>query len=114
VRLLLDTHALLWWFADDDRLGQTARTAIADPQNDVFVSIVRADIAELGEAISRQGFATLNIRQAHLMTLASLPMHHRDPFDHLLIAQAIAEDAVLVSDDRYTHFYPVSFLACSG
>ena len=127
MRLLLDTHALLWWLADDDRLGPQARELIEDPGNDVLVSVVslweivvklrvgklEADIKELVEAVGREGFACLDISTAHLPTLAELPMHHRDPFDHLLIAQAIAEDMVFLSEDRNTARYQVRFVTCS-
>jgi PIN domain nuclease of toxin-antitoxin system len=55
----------------------------------------------------------LTIEPAHLAALAQLPMHHRDPFDHLLIAQAIVEKAVLLSEDRHTLRYPVRYVTCS-
>lgn len=127
MRLLLDTHALLWWLADDGQLGARAREPIADPGNDVLVSIaslweilvkrrvgkLEADIGEIADAIGRDGFTLLGIGIAHLRTLAGLPMHHRDPFDHLLIAQAIAEDAAFVSADRHAALYPVQVIPCA-
>ncbi len=127
MRLLLDTHALLWWLADDDQLGPQARGLIEDPVNDILVSVVslweivvkvrigklEADIGEVVDAIPREGFALLDISTAHLLTLARLPMHHRDPFDHLLIAQAIEEDATLISEDRNANRYPVRLVTCS-
>lgn len=127
MKLLLDTHALLWWLADDDRLGPEARELIADPGNDVLVSIaslweiivkrrvgkLEADITEILDAIERQGFTRLGIDAAHLLALEGLPMLHRDPFDHLLIAQAIAEEASFLSEDRHAHRYPVRVVACS-
>ncbi len=64
-------------------------------------------------SIDRDGFTLLNVATSHLLTLAGLPMHHRDPFDHLLIAQAIAEDALFVSQDRRTPGYPVRHVTCS-
>jgi len=126
--LLLDTHALLWWLEDDDQLGREARELIADPANDVLVSVVslweavvklrvgklQADIAAIADAIHREGFVWLDIAIPHLAALASLPMHHRDPFDHLLIAQAIAEGASFVSDDRKVRRYAVRLVTCSG
>jgi PIN domain nuclease of toxin-antitoxin system len=104
MKVLLDTHALLWWLADDDRLGPRARALIADPGNDILVSAallweivvkrrvgkLEAEIGEVVAACERDGFFLLPIALAHLQTLAALPVHHRDPFDHLLIAQAIA------------------------
>ena len=127
MRLLLDTHALLWWLADDRQLGPKARKLIEDPGNDVLVSVVslweivvkvrvgklEAEITDVTDAVSREGFLLLDIRPTHLRTLARLPMHHRDPFDHLLIAQAIGESAIFVSDDRHTSRYPVGLIACA-
>lgn len=127
MRLLLDTHALLWWLADDDRLGLQARELIEDPGNDVLVSVVslweavvkarvgklKADVSEIADGVQREGFALLNIERMHLLTLAGLPLHHRDPFDHLLIAQAIAEDATFISEDRNARNYPVRSTRCS-
>jgi len=129
VKLLLDTHALLWWLNDDRQLGQVARDLIADPGNDVLVSVVslwevvvkvrigklEADIAEVSEAVERDGFTPLGIGAAHLVTLGGLPLHpdHRDPFDHLLIAQAITEGATFMSEDRNASRYPVRFTTCS-
>lgn len=129
MRLLLDTHALLWWLGDDDALGRQARALIADPGNAVLVSAASlweivakvrvgkldADIAEIADAIERDGFTWLNIRPTHLAVLAGLPMHpeHRDPFDYMLIAQAIAEDATFVSEDRNVPRYPARSVPCS-
>ena len=127
MRLLLDTHALFWWLADDDRLGQRARTLIEDPGNDIIVSVtsfweivvkvrvgrLKADIEEIAAAVEREGFALLDLTTAHLVTLTGLPVYHRDPFDHLLIAQAIAESAIFVSEDRNTSKYPVQVISCS-
>ncbi len=128
MRLLLDTHALLWWLADDDQLGPQARELIEDPGNDVLISVVslwetvvkarvgklEADIGEISDAVQREGFVLLNIGATHLLALSRLPMHHRDPFDHLLIAQAIAEDATFISEDRNTSRYPVRSVTCSS
>lgn len=128
MKLLLDTHALLWWLGDDEQLGPRARELIEDPANDILISVVSlweivvksrvgkllADIRDITDAIPRAGFVLLEIRTAHLLTLAGLPMHHRDPFDHLLIAQSIAEDATLISEDRNIPRYPVRLITCSG
>jgi PIN domain nuclease of toxin-antitoxin system len=126
VRLLLDTHALLWWFQDDGRLGAKARALIADPGNDVLASVVslweivvklrigklQADIGAIERAVVRDGFQRLAITRSHLTTLATLPLRHRDPFDHLLIAQAIAEDAAFLSGDGHAALYPVRLQPC--
>jgi len=128
MKLLLDTHALLWWLTDDKQLGRQARELIEDPGNDILVSMVslweivvktrigklQADIKEITDAVQQEGFILLDIAVAHLLTLAGLPMHHRDPFDHLLIAQAIAEDATFISEDRNTARYAARTVTCSG
>ncbi len=127
MRLLLDTHALLWWLTDDDRLGRAIRDRIEDPGNDVVVSVVslweivvkvrvgklEADIGQIVDEVRRSGFTRLDVGTAHLVALGGLAMHHRDPFDHLLMAQAIAEDLVFVSDDRNVPRYPVQSVTCS-
>jgi len=127
VKLLLDTHALLWWLADDKQIGHDARELVADPGNDILISVVslweiavkirigklQADIKEVIDAIQHQGFTILGIDTTHLLTLAGLPMHHRDPFDHLLIAQAIAEDATFMSEDRNIARYSARIVTCS-
>jgi PIN domain nuclease of toxin-antitoxin system len=127
MKLLLDTHALLWWLSDDSRLGARARALIADPGNDVLVSVatfweivvkvrvgkLAAEIGAIVDACARQGFVCLDIRPSHLRTLGTLPMHHRDPFDHLLIAQAVTEGAIFVSQDQHAAHYPLQTIACS-
>ncbi|KLK91706.1 twitching motility protein PilT [Microvirga vignae] len=111
MRLLLDTHALLWWLAGDSRIESKAQDLITDPANDILVSAVslweivvkvrvgklEADITEIVAAIDAQGFEMLDIHPKHLEELVGLPMHHKDPFDHLLIAQAIAEGLTFLS-----------------
>ena len=128
MKLLLDTHTLLWWFQDDGRLGEKARSLISDPGNDVMASTVslweivvkirvgklRADIGAIERAVVRDGFQRLPITRDHLATLATLPLHHRDPFDHLLIAQAITEDATFVSEDGHAPLYPVRLQPCGN
>ncbi len=126
MRALLDTHALLWWLSDDERLGAGARAVIADPENAVLVSVVSlweivvkqrvgkldADIVAIERAVGRGGFERISITGAHFGRLSTLPVYHRDPFDHLLIAQAMVEDAVLVSDDREIALYGVRMMRC--
>ncbi len=72
-----------------------------------------ADIEEIIGVLPDQGFQRLDIADAHLIALAVLPVHHRDPFDHLLMAQAIAEDAYFVSEDQNVRLYGVSLVSCS-
>lgn len=127
MRLLLDTHALLWWLNDDGKLGNHARRLIGDAENDVLVSAVSlweitvklrigkldADIEEILAILPDQGFDRLDITDAHLIALAALPLHHRDPFDHLLMAQAVAEGAHFVSQDQNVALYGIPFVTCS-
>jgi PIN domain nuclease of toxin-antitoxin system len=81
----------------------------------VRVGKLQADIDEISAAVKRQGLTLLGISLAHLSKLSDLPLHpdHRDPFDHLLIAQAMAEAAALVSEDRNMPRYPVPVVSCS-
>ena len=126
--LLLDTHVLLWWLDDNPRLGARARAAIADSDNTVWVSsataweiaiktgLGRLEMSEppeeaLPREIERGGFRPLAISVEHALAVRTLPHHHRDPFDRLLIAQAMAEDLRLVTADRAFADYDVSLIA---
>ena len=124
MRLLLDTHALLWWLADNPRLGVDARTAVADPVSEVFVSAASAwEIAikkaigkleapdDLPEQIRSHHFSELPIKVSHALAAGSLPRHHEDPFDRLLVAQARIEGLTLVSHDQWAPAYGVPVLA---
>ena len=125
--MLLDTHALLWWLNDDEKLGDHVRRLIGDPANEVLVSAVSlweiivklrvgkldADIGEILGVLPGQGFERIEIADSHLIALAALPVHHRDPFDHLLMAQAVAEEAYFVSEDQNVPRYGIPFLTCS-
>jgi PIN domain nuclease of toxin-antitoxin system len=124
VRLLLDTHAFLWWLAGDSALSIAARTAIADQANSILVSAASAweittkhrigklpavgsIIADLDAVIADQGFIGLPISLRHGQAAGSLPGPHRDPFDRMLIVQAILEDLVLVSNEQLFDVYGV-------
>ncbi len=127
MRLLLDTHAFLWWLAGDEALSPAARAAIADEANGVFVSAasaweiatkyrigkltgVAAVVADLDGAIANQGFEGLPIGVRHGQAAGALPGPHRDPFDRMLIAQAMLENLVLVSDEQPFDAYGVARL----
>lgn len=122
-RLLLDTHAFLWWISGDDSLGVKSRAAIGDTENQVFVSAasvwemsIKQQLGKLTvpsdmEAIVEQsGFEPLPIGLFHAQQAGSLVMHHRDPFDRMLIAQAQAEGLVLVTVDAAFPAYGVRLL----
>jgi len=122
VRLLLDTHVLLWWLADDRKLGKTAREIIANPNNDVHVSTasvweaaikvalgsLEVELDDLEEAIVRNGFRPLPIGFRHAVTAGRLPSVHRDPFDRMLVAQANVEELRIVSHDQVFEGYGLS------
>jgi PIN domain nuclease of toxin-antitoxin system len=123
VNLLLDTHVLLWWLADDPTLPRWAAGPIADPDTTVLVSAASVWEISIKQAIGRleapddllevleDDFDTLSMTAAHAMAAGRLPAHHADPFDRMLIAQARIEGLTLVSVDRRFADYDVSLLA---
>lgn len=124
MKLLLDTHVLLWYLEGHTNLSVTQRQLIEDRRNQVAVSAVSLwemtikvsigklalldDLATIEETLLQQGIHVLPIQTAHLQRLLSLPFHHRDPFDRLIIAQALTEEMTLVSDDAAFSAYAVS------
>lgn len=123
MRILLDTHILLWWLAADPALPERAGAVIADPGTVAFVSAATAwEIAikraagrldapdDLLEALQDNGFGTLAITAAHALEAGHLPAHHADPFDRMLIAQARAEGLTLVTVDQRFPEYDVTLL----
>jgi len=121
MNLLLDTHTLLWWLEDPDLLSKEARKAIRNGKNAAFVSAAvlweivikkslgKLEIPEDIEVIlSAAHFDTLPVTAPHAFALQSLPDHHKDPFDRMLIAQAICEGFTLVTRDRMIRKYQVS------
>jgi len=121
--LLLDTHVLLWWLADDPMLSQTMRAAISNGKNLVFVSAATAwEIAiksalgkldmpdNLETALTANRFQPLPITIPHGLAVADLPHHHNDPFDRLLIAQAKVEGLMLVTHDEQIKKYDVPII----
>jgi PIN domain nuclease of toxin-antitoxin system len=128
VRLLLDTHAFLWWVFADPKLSRAARTAISDEaQNDVFISAAsvweiatkyrigklagaRVVAEDVSGAIAAEGFNPLAVSVLHAERAGGLAGDHRDPFDRILIAQAISDDLALVSNERVFEAYGVKRL----
>jgi len=124
LRLLLDTHILLWSLVDGRRLLRREIAALADPKNRLFVSVVSLweiaiksrdgrleapdDLVQRVEAIPT--LALLPVRAEHAWRVRSLPVLHRDPFDHLLIAQALCEKMTLLTRDTMMQRYEVSIL----
>lgn len=122
--LLLDTHTLLWYYLDDPQLSATARGLLDDPANRVFVSpasywevAIKVCVGKytltvpfpqfIQEAIHDTGFTILPIEPRHVEPLTTLDRHHNDPFDRLLIAQAIVENIPVVGCDVAFDDYPV-------
>lgn len=124
VNLLLDTHVFLWWLSDDPKLGGLTRAAIADGRNEVSVSAVTiAEIAikrsqgkldaphDLLHILAEEGFTELPLLSTHAAGLETLPWHHRDPFDRMLVAQAKVEGLTLATLDKIIRAYDVTVLA---
>jgi PIN domain nuclease of toxin-antitoxin system len=123
VRLLIDSHALLWWFEGSSALAATARNAIADPANDVLISIAAlwelaikqasrklTLPADLETMVVGEGFPVLSITFVHLRRFGILPALHRDPFDRMMIAQALAEGIPIATGDRVFAAYGVQIV----
>jgi PIN domain nuclease of toxin-antitoxin system len=127
MKLLIDTQCFLWWFAEPDRLKERTIAQIADENNQLWFSV--ASVWEMGiksglgklplpEPIDRYlasclpelNAQTLEIRTHHALQAAKLPLHHRDPFDRMLIAQAQVEGMTIVSSDRVFSRYDVKIL----
>jgi PIN domain nuclease of toxin-antitoxin system len=120
--LLLDTHAFLWWLAGDNALSIPARKAIEDPSNSVFVSAASAweittkfrlgklggaatAAADLANIVTAQGFFHLPISFAHAQRAGTLGGPHKDPFDRMLMAQAMLDDMAIVSNEQPFDLY---------
>jgi len=123
VRLLLDTHVLLWWLNDDRSLTDEHRRLIQDKRNSCYVSaatvweisiksgIGKLEIAsEYLDVVRSQGFLELPVSWLHVNAVRELPEHHRDPFDRLLVAQATIEGMVLLSVDPVIRKYGITVL----
>jgi PIN domain nuclease of toxin-antitoxin system len=126
-RLLLDTHAFLWWLAGDKKLSSRARDAIGEEIDSIFVSAASvweistkhrlgklpgasAIVDHLAAVIEGQGFIELPITIRHAQAAGALPGPYRDPFDRMLIAQALLDDLALVSNERSFESYGVGRL----
>ena len=121
MRILLDTHALLWALAAPDKLPAAVRGAVQAPENDVFASVASAweiaikvalrrlefDLPSMEDTLAASGIQTLDISLQHVARVAELPPHHGDPFDRMLVAQALCESMTLVSRDRKLALYGV-------
>lgn len=128
MKYLLDTHCFLWWFTEPERLGANASEAIRNRKNQLYFSAASSwEIAikyRLGKlplpmkpneyVISRMnscGFSHLSINHQHALLAGSLPLHHHDPFDRILIAQAVCENMTLITVDKKIQLYHVDTLS---
>ena len=123
---LLDTHALLWWLADDPLLGRKAREIIGDGTRPIFVSAASTwEIAikkglgkltapgNMNQIIAEERFSGLEISLSHGERAGALPPIHRDPFDRMLVAQAMAEGLMIITADRFIPDYDVETMAAN-
>ncbi len=124
MRLLLDTHVLLWWLADDSSLGEEARSGISDPGSSVFVSAATVWEVSIKQSLGKleapsdllrqielNRFEPLSMTVSHAYAAGALPRHHDDPFDRMLVAQAMKEGLVLLTGDPRMSRYGVETLA---
>ena len=122
MRILLDTHAIVWWATGDQRLSRRARVAIADPSTEVFISIASAWEIQIKATLQKltlhesvdtlyrnliidQGFRMIGIELKDIDLLSKLHPHHRDPFDRMLVAQALRGNFTLVTKDSIISSY---------
>lgn len=131
MRLLLDTHVWLWMIAEDERLNEPTRAALSDPENDIYLSAAAVWELAIKHAagklkytgspaiqvplhIKRSGVLPLPITAEHVLAAATLPMHHSDPFDRMMIAQALAEELTMATADDRLSAYGVPLLMATG
>ena len=118
MRLLIDTHTFLWWSGTSSSLSIAARDAIANPANDACISIaslwklaIKNSLRklplpdDLETMVASQGFSVLAIDFVHLRRFGALPLHHRDPFDRMMIAQALTEGIpIATADSKFAQY----------
>lgn len=127
MRALLDTHTFLWWITDSPQLSSRAREIISDGNNSFYFSVassweiaIKAGLGRLTvpgdlesfltEQLSRNALEVMPVHLSHALRVHSLPFHHRDPFDRLLVAQAMVERLSLLSADSQLSRYPVEVI----
>ena len=123
LRLLLDTHVVVWALGDPGRLAGKTKAAIETEENEIFVSVVSPwELAikgpreglrlpdDLEAQVDQRGFDLLPVLFRHTEPVASMPYHHRDPFDRMLVAQAVVDGLTIVTADRKLTNYQVSLL----
>jgi PIN domain nuclease of toxin-antitoxin system len=125
MNLLLDTHAFLWWVTDNPQLSPIVRSIIIDPSNTIYFSVISAweiiikyqtgkltlpetATTYISSRLAANNFSTLPVEMSHVLKVASLPNHHRDPFDRLLIAQSQVQQISIATVDTLIRQYPVA------
>jgi len=124
VRVLIDTQALLWWLTDSENLGPNARRIFMSDEPVVSPVVIweiaikvglgklKADVEAVCTAVSSEGFARIGFSDRHLINLARLPLHHRDPFDRMLVVQSQTEQIPLLTSDQKMRLYDAEILDC--
>ena len=124
MKILLDTHILLWWLNDDEKLSENARQFIRNPDNVIYVSHVslweiqiktmtgklNADLGAIIQQLSENDFQQFPLHTNHILALAKLAPNHQDPFDRMLISQAISEPLHLITHDKNISLYSESII----
>lgn len=127
MKLLLDTHAFIWWDSEPEKLSARSRACCQDTTNELFLSVasvwemqIKQQLGKLklnsplAEIVANQqktnGIEITSVNLAHVLALDTLPTHHKDPFDRLLIAQAVVERITLITNDRIFSQYAVETL----
>ncbi|NEN24513.1 type II toxin-antitoxin system VapC family toxin [Cryomorpha ignava] len=121
MNLLLDTHTLIWFITDNEKLPQKTKTIIENKENRCFVSIatyweigiknsigrldLKSDLKTIFNIIEETGFDAIPVTTNHILRNASLPFHHQDPFDRIIIAQAMSEKMIIVTKDSQIENY---------
>jgi len=126
MKLLLDTHIVLWFWDNVEKLSKESLSAITEPANEKYISIVSAwelvvkinvgklafegGVANFFKMIEENGFELLPVKEEHITRLETLPLHHRDPFDRLLLATAISEQMTFLTSDKEFAQYGVPLI----
>jgi PIN domain nuclease of toxin-antitoxin system len=121
MKILLDTHSVLWFLGDAGKLSEAAFSAIIEPSNEKYVSIATVwelaikisldklhfdgGVEDFVKVITENGFLMLGIHPKHLKAVETLPFHHRDPFDRLLVAAALSESMPIITADKNIRVY---------
>lgn len=126
MKLLVDTHALIWFITNDRSLPKKTKTIIEDSDNSCVVSVaslwemgikyslgrieLKSDLENIFRIIEKSGFGLLPITPEHILASTKLGLHHKDPFDRIIIAQAITEKLTIISKDKQFKYYPVKVI----